>query len=78
MNECKQLRIDVEAAKSLIGWKALFADAVCEGAKQLALESTHPDHVTVSHYRQAAGIALQTLSDKILAEERCDGQQEAA
>ena len=78
MNASKQVRIDVEAAKALIGWKSLFADEVCEGAKRLAAQSGHPNSVTLSHYRQAAAIALQSLSDAILAEEGPDGQQEAA
>ena len=36
MNASKQVRIDVEAAKALTGWKSRFADEVYEGAKRLA------------------------------------------
>ncbi len=78
MSASKQVRIDVEAAKALAGWKSLFAEEVCEVAKRLAAQSGHPNSVTMSHYRQAALIALQTLSDAILAEEERDEQQEAA
>ncbi len=78
MNASKQVRIDVEAAKALAEWKSLFAAEVCERAKRLAARSSHPKCVTLSHYRQAAPIALQSLSDTILAEEGPDGQQEAA
>ena len=78
MNISKQIMIDVEAAKALIRWKSLFADEVSEGAKRLARQSTHPNSATLAHYRQAALIALQALSDAILAEEEPDGQQEAA
>ena len=78
MDANKQVRIDVEAAKALIGWKSLFADEVCEGAVLLAAQSGHPNSVTLSHYRQAARIALQSLSDAIRAEEDRDERQEAA
>ncbi len=78
MNASRQVRIDVEAAKALAGWKYLFAEKVCEVAKRLAAQSGRPNSVTMSHYRQAAPIALQSLSDAILAEEGPDGQQEAA
>ncbi len=78
MNASKPVRIDVEAAKTLAGWKSLFAESVCEGAKRLAAQSGHPNSVTLPDYRQAARIALQSLSDAILAEEGPDGRQQAA
>jgi hypothetical protein len=78
MNADKQVRIDVEAAKALAQWKSLFATEVCDRAKRLAGQSNHPNCVTLSHYRQAALVALQSLSDTILAEEGPRGQQEAA
>ena len=77
MNASKQVRIDVEAAKALAGWKSLFADEVCERAKRLAAESGQPDSVTLSHYRQAAAMALQSLADAILGEQGSNGQKEA-
>ncbi len=70
--------IDVEAAKELIQWKSLFATEVCERAKRLAAQSGHPDCVTLSHYRMAAKMALQVLSDAIQGERQSDGEQEAA
>src|SRR5208283_2541367 len=78
MNASKQVRIDVEAAKALIGWKSQFADEVCEGATLLAAQFGHPNSVTLSNYRQAARIALQSLSDAIRAEEKRLERQEAA
>ena len=78
MNASEQVRIDVEAAKALIAWKSRFADEVCEGATLLAAQSGDPNSVTLSHYRQAALIALQSLSGAILAEEAPNEKQEAA
>jgi len=78
MNPNEQVRIDVEAAKALTRWKSLFASEICERAKRLAAQSSHPNSVTLSHYRQAAEFALQSLSDAIHVEAAPDGQQEAA
>lgn len=78
MNASKQVRIDVEAANALAHWKSLFAAEVCEQAKRLAAQSGHPESVTLSHYRQAALIALQSLSDAFLVEAGPDEQQEVA
>ena len=65
MSDKADFRIDVEAAKALICWKSLFADEVAARARQLAAESSRPDHVTLSHYRQAAQIAIRSLSAAI-------------
>ncbi|MBM4094068.1 MAG: hypothetical protein FJ276_32370 [Planctomycetes bacterium] len=78
MNTGKPVRIDVEAAKALAQWKSLFAAEVCERAKQIATQSGHPDSVTLSHYRMAASMAIQSLSVAIHGEHEPDGQQEAA
>jgi len=61
MSEKADIRIDIEAAKALIYWKSLFADEVATRARRLAAESSEPEHVTVSHYRQAAQIAVRSL-----------------
>ena len=66
MSEKADLRIDVEAAKALVHWKSLFADEVAARARRLAAESSQPEHVTLSHYRQAAQIAVGSLSAAIL------------
>jgi hypothetical protein len=66
MREKADFRIDVEAAKALICWKSLFADEVAARARRLAAESSQPEHVTLSHYRQAAQIAVGSLSAAIL------------
>jgi len=66
MSKKADFRIDVEAAKALIHWKSLFADEVAARARRLAAESSQPEHVTLSHYRQAAQIAARSLSAAIL------------
>jgi hypothetical protein len=66
MKENADIRIDVEAAKALIHWKSLFADEVATEARRLAAESSQPGHVTLSHYRQAAQIAVRSLSAAII------------
>jgi hypothetical protein len=69
MNADGRVKIDVEAARALVEWKALFASEVCEGAKRLAAQSSEPNSVTLSHYRAAASIALQSLSAEIHGED---------
>jgi hypothetical protein len=66
MSEKAAFRIDIEAAKALIYWKSLFADEVAARARRLAAESGRPEQVTLSHYRQAAQIAVQSLAAAIL------------
>ena len=65
MNDKAGFRIDVEAAKALIGWKSLFAEEVALRARRLAAESSQR-HVGLAHYRQAALIAIRSLSAAIL------------
>jgi hypothetical protein len=65
MSEKADCRIDVEAAKVLIHWKSLFANEVAVLARQLAAESGRPERVTLSDYRQAAQIAVHSLSAAI-------------
>jgi hypothetical protein len=78
MQASKQLMIEVEAAKALAEWKALFGTEVCERAKQLAMQSGHAELVTVSHYRTAARMALQTLAGAIQGEPGTNVRNEAA
>ena len=66
MIENADCRIDVDAAKALIDWKSLFTNEVVACAKQLAAESGRPERVTLSDYRQAAQIAIRSLSTAIL------------
>jgi hypothetical protein len=66
MSEKMDLRIDIEAAKALVYWESLFADEVAARARRLAAESGQPEHVTLSHYRQAAQIAALSLPAAIL------------
>ncbi len=78
MNSGNQVRIEVEAAKALAEWKSLFGAEVCERAMQLAVQSSHPDCVTLSHYRTAAKMAMQTLSGAIQGKQETNGRNEAA
>jgi len=61
MREMQVFRVDIEAAKALVYWKSLFADAVAARAKRLAAESSEPEHVTLTHYRQAAQLVIGSL-----------------
>ena len=61
MRETADVRIDVEAAKALVYWKSVFAEEVAARARRLAAESSEPDRVTLSHYRQAAQFAVRSL-----------------
>lgn len=78
MNANEPVRITIDAANALTEWKFRFAVEVCERAKQLAAESSEPTLITLSHYRQAATIALESLSRMIHGEDRPDGRKEAA
>jgi hypothetical protein len=78
MNETAHFRIDVEAAKALVCWKSLFADEVASRARSLAAESGNPARVTLSHYRQAAQLAVRSLSVAILDEETSSDERKAA
>ena len=78
MTESIQVQIDVEAAKALAQWKALFADEVCERAKRLASQSGQPNSVTLSHYKHAAQAALQSLSAAIHDGDAHNAGQKAA
>jgi hypothetical protein len=78
MTENAEMQIDIEAAKALVRWKSLFADEVAAAARRIAAESNRPEHVTLSHYRQAAQEAIGALSAAILDGEASDGDQKAA
>lgn len=78
MNDKTDIRIDVEAARPLIEWKSRFADQVAAHARQFAAESGQPEHVTLSHYRQAAQIAVRSLETAILDGRGSSDDQKAA
>jgi len=71
-------RIDIDAANELIRWKSLFADEVTAHARRLSAESNHPEHATLLQYREAAQIAVRSLSVAILDEGASSGDQKAA
>lgn len=61
MSKNETILIEVEASKALAQWKAMFAEETSRHAKRLAAGSDRPHLVTVSHYRQAAQLALKSL-----------------
>lgn len=62
MSRSEAVWIEVEAAQALAQWKAMFAEEASMHAKRLAAGSDRPQFVTVAHYRQAAQLALKSLS----------------
>lgn len=78
MSRSEAVRIEVDAAKALAQWKALFAEEVSVHAKQLAAGSDRPQFVTVAHYRQAAQLALKSLSAVIADGVDSDASRRAA
>jgi hypothetical protein len=62
MSEKEIVCIDVEAAEAFVRWKSDFADEVAMRARRLAAESKQPGRVTLSHYREAAILAVRSLS----------------
>lgn len=78
MNGKTDCRIEIEAAKALVNWKSLFANEVVTVARRLATESGESNLVTVSHYRQAAQIAVRTLLSAISDGEPFRDTQRAA
>jgi hypothetical protein len=78
MSETAVLRIDVEAAKALVHWKSRFAEETAAQARRLAAESRRPQQVTLSHYRQAALLAVRSLSAAIVEGGPSSGDHEAA
>ena len=78
MNNKADIRIDVAAARALIDWKSRFAEDVAAHARQFAADSGQPEHVTLTHYRQAAQIAVRLLETAILDGRGTNDDQKAA
>lgn len=78
MDRYGTVRIQVEAAKALAGWKAFFAEQVALKAKELAQNSSPPGLITLTHYRQAAVLAAQALAIETQRTDSNDVRQEAA
>ncbi|QDV51783.1 hypothetical protein [Gimesia fumaroli] len=78
MSVNSNFRIENEAAKALIEWKAQFAEEVYKRARELAIKSEKPHTATLSHYRQAAELALQSLSNTIRNGDPSDVERNAA
>lgn len=78
MDQNQVYRIEVEAAKALAEWKALFAEQVAIKAKELAKKSGSKGIITLGHYRQAARKAVQMLATAVQDTGSSDGRQEAA
>lgn len=77
MNGNVNCRIEFNAVKALNYWKSLFTDEVVSQAQKLAAKSSHPEMVTLLHYRQAAQLAVQALSAAIHDGEH-DSESQAA
>ena len=78
MREKADIRIDLDAAKALVYWKSLFAEEVAMRAKRLAAESSEPQRVTLSQYRQAARFAARLLPAAILNVGPCGDDNKVA
>lgn len=78
MNQNSSYRIETEAVQALAEWKAVFADQVSAKAKELAENNSSTGVITLSHYRQAASIAVQMLATAVQDTDSSDGRQEAA
>jgi hypothetical protein len=76
MSEKQSLRVEVQAAMALAEWKSLFAETVCAEAKELA-KLAASNTITLAHYREAAGIALISLTNAI-PNLSANGSQKAA
>ncbi len=66
MGHSADVRVDIDAVTALVTWKSSFADEVASRARQLASATGKPNRVTLSHYRQAASAAIQSLAATIL------------
>ncbi|MAP10378.1 MAG: hypothetical protein CMM00_16965 [Rhodopirellula sp.] len=73
-----KVSIETQAAKALAQWKTIFADEVTEQAKQIAAKSDSTNCVTLSHYQQAAPIAMQSLMLAIAREQTVYADRKAA
>lgn len=78
MREKTQFPIEAEAARALVLWKEWFSDEVSRMARQLAIESGESPTVTLTHYRQAAGMVIPVLSETVQRGEDGNVSQEAA
>ena len=78
MSQNDLVRIELEAAKALIEWKALFAEEVCQHAQRLAASSNQPHLITAAQYRQAAQVALNSLAAAILGGDERNAHRAAA
>ena len=71
-------RIDGEAVLALAEWRSCFTEQVVANAKQISAESDVPGRITLEHYRQAAKIAIETLTHAVEDEDPRNGLEEAA
>lgn len=78
MDQSNSSRIETRAVQALAQWKALFAEQVAVKAKELSEKSGSAGIITLSHYRQAASIAVQMLATAVQDTDSSDGRQEAA
>jgi len=65
MDRKATIRIQVEAAKALAGWKSFFAEQVALKAKEIVNDSDTSGLITLEHYRHAAILAAQALAIEV-------------
>ncbi len=78
MEQSNSIRIETRAVQALAEWKDLFAEQVALKAKEISDKSDSTGIITLSHYRQAASIAVQTLATAVQGTDSSDVHQEAA
>lgn len=78
MSDMSDVRVDLEAARALVRWKSCFAHKVAKHARQIAAESGQPARVTLAHFRQAAQVAIRSLSAAIVDGGPTSDDQQAA
>jgi hypothetical protein len=78
MDQSKSILIERAALAALANWKSLFAERTHSIAKGLAAETGNGQVLTLSHYRQAAVLAAQSLASHIQNVEVTNAYRDAA
>ena len=61
-------QIELDAVSALANWKHMFGLLVRKNAQKIAAESNHNQPITLTHYEQAARIAVAEFSEAMNAE----------
>lgn len=78
MSQTQSILIERAALAELVNWKSLFAERTHSIAKELAAETGNGQVLTLSHYRQAAVLAAQSLVSHIQNGEVTNAYRDAA